>query len=247
MHRRHRCEVAQQQSAQVIMICIKTGKTNQGPDSISTSAACSVLSLPAKEESHPAPSLTCTFKVRGWTRKGATRMPSHQPHDHPPQQLCASSSSPPSHPPITQEPHLSMWRSRPCRMTTTLSPGKGKVRGHAASMAYFRNACGTIGMIAVRSAELRYTDTSESAGMQSILARMLKCSRTVPCCPGCAADGVTALCCCPHLSWQQVGSRAHVLLQGRGVQQQVPQVTTGGHRPGGKGDKGRKGEAAIEV
>lgn len=158
---------------------------------------------------------------------------------------------PPTHPSTLEShvfnpTHLSMWRSRPCRMTTTLSPGNGKVRGHAASMAYFRNACGTIGMIAVRSAELRYTDTSESAGMQSIPAQMLKCSRTVPCCPGsAAAAGVTALCCCPHLSRQQVGSRAHVLLQGRGVQQQVPQVTTGGHRPGGEGGGVRTGEAAT--
>ena len=34
-----------------------------------------------------------------------------------------------------------MRRSRPARSTTTLSPGKGKVSGHWASIAYFKKAC----------------------------------------------------------------------------------------------------------
>jgi hypothetical protein len=58
-------------------------------------------------------------------------------------------------------------------MTTTLSPGKGKVRGHAASMAYFRNACGTIGVIAALDAQLWYTDTIEDAGIQQVAADAL--------------------------------------------------------------------------
>ena len=132
--------------------------------------------------------------------------------------------------------HLSIWRSRPVRSTTTVSAGKGKDRGHWASMAYLRKAWGEEGVegkqgcVRFASGFLRPSSNSTHRLTPPEIS-------TEP--AGCGQRQA-------NLSGQDIGRRLHMLLQGGRVEQHIAQVATGRHRSAG-GEGREAGEGGLGV
>jgi hypothetical protein len=143
-------------------------------------------------------------------------------------------------------------------MTTTVSPGKGKVRGHCASIANLRKACdggerwgrgfgqGAAGrkeqvIEAGEGAHGPKRGLRATAGAASAACLPAQ-PQACPGAPGAAPASGGGLGSSPdappsrrpHRARQQVGEGAHVALQGGGVQQQVARVAARRHRPAQK-------------